>query len=118
MHRILIIDDEPDVVEFQMSYLKRHKYEVCSAADSQQALEIIKSKLLDIVFCDVRLETDRAGLAVLAEAKKIKPDLVIYLLTGLIEKDIQEDGLSKGAKEVLIKPISNELLEAKIKACF
>lgn len=71
MPKILIIDDEPDTIEFQQKYLTRRKYEVSTATNTKEALEKIKIDSPDIVFCDVRLDSDRAGLDILLEAKKI-----------------------------------------------
>ncbi len=116
MPRILIIDDEPDIAEFQKSYFTKRKYEVLVAVNTKDALEKIKNDSPDIVLCDVRLDSDRAGLEILSEAKKIKPNIVVFLITGLLEKDIHDQGLALGAKEVLTKPISAEELENKIKA--
>ncbi|MBU4346066.1 MAG: response regulator [Candidatus Omnitrophica bacterium] len=113
--KILIIDDEPDVLEFQKSYLSRRKYQVTTASNTKEAIETIKNESPDIVFCDIRLETDTAGLDILEQAKKIKPDMVVYLITGLPEVEVEKKGLALGAKELLHKPITNEILEGKIK---
>lgn len=115
MSKILIVDDEPDIVEFQKSYLKKRRYDVISAKNINEAIEAIKKESPDVVFCDVRLETDAAGLTILEEAKKIKPEMAIYLITGLIDKNIQEKGLTLGAKDILTKPVSNDVLLNKIK---
>ena len=113
--KILIIDDEVDVLEFQKSYLSRRKYTVFTAANTIDALEVIKNESPDIVFCDIRLETDTAGLDILEQAKKIKPDMIVYLITGLPEVELEKKGLALGAKEVLDKPFSLEALEQKVK---
>lgn len=113
--KILIIDDEPDVIEFQKSFLGRRGYPVFTATNTKEAIETIKKESPDIVFCDVRLETDSAGMDILEQAKKISPNIIVYLITGYLENDIQEKGLALGAKEVLTKPISNQDLENKIK---
>jgi len=116
--KILIVDDEPDVIEFQASYLRRRKHEVFTAKNTTEALEAIKNISLDLVFCDIALETSFAGFSILEQAKKLKPELPIYLITGFVDKDIMERGISLGAREVLGKPVSNEDLELKIKEVF
>lgn len=116
--KILLIDDEVDVIEFQKSYLSRRKYEVITATNAKEAIAAIKNEPIDIVFCDIRLETDTSGFDILEQAKKLKPETVVYLITGFLEKDIEEKGLSLGAKEVLHKPVPNETFEQKIKECF
>ena len=113
--KILIVDDEPDVIEFQKSFLARRKYQVFTALDTKSALETIKNESPDIIFCDIRLEHDRAGLEILEQAKKIKPEITVYLVTGLLDREVEEKGNALGAKEILHKPVSNEELEKKIK---
>lgn len=115
MPKILIIDDEPDVIEFQKSYLSKRKYEVLVAANTPQAIEALKNESPDVTFCDLRLETDTTGLVIIEQAKKLNPGLVIYLITGMLDKEIEEQALSLGAKEILHKPLTNEQLEQKIK---
>lgn len=113
--KILLVDDEVDVVEFQKHFLERRKYEVLTATNTKDAIEAIKNTSPDIVFCDIKLETSTSGFEILAEAKKLKPNLTIYLVTGYLDKDTEQKGLSLGAKEVLGKPLPNEELEKRIK---
>ena len=114
MAKILIVDDELDVLEFQKAFLTRRKHAVAIASSTQGAIDAAKREPPDVVFCDVRIDSDRAGFEVLEAIKKIKPDAVVYLITGLIDSDTEEQGLSMGAKEVLTKPLPNDVLEKKI----
>lgn len=114
MAKILIIDDEPDIVEFQKAFLSRRKHEVITATNSSEALEMIRANTFEIVFCDVRLDTDSAGLKILEETKKLKPQVQFFLITGLIDKEIHDKGMALGAREILTKPISNAQLEQKV----
>lgn len=109
----MVVDDEPDVVEFQKSYLTRRGYQVFTAGSTPEAIEAIKKESPDIVFCDLRMETDTAGLDILEQAKKIKPDITVYLISGFTDKAIEERGLALGAKEILPKPLPNADLEKK-----
>lgn len=116
MAKILLIDDEEDILEFQKAYLVRRKYEVVTAANTHTAIEAIKNESPDIVFCDLRLkESDTAGLDILEQAKKIKPKLIVYLITGLLEKEVADKAAALGAKGFLIKPLQGQALEDKIK---
>jgi len=112
--KILIVDDEPDIIDFQKAFLSRRKYEVLNAINVAEAMEKITRESPDIVFCDVRLDTDTAGLDILEQAKKSNPGIIVYLVTGLLEKDIEIRGLAAGAREILTKPVSNEVLEKKV----
>lgn len=116
--KILIVDDEQDVLKFQEKFLSRRGYRIFTAVNSSGAMESIRDNFPDIVFCDVRLESDTAGMEILSAAKKIRPGIIFYLVTGLIENGIDKKGMDLGAKAVLTKPLSNEDLENKIKeAC-
>ena len=115
MPKILIIDDEPDVLEFQSAYLLKRNYEVTTAKDSLEALAALSQTLFDVVFCDIRLEQDTSGLSILKRAKELYPQLIIYLVTGLVDTQIIAQGLQLGAREVLGKPLPNQAMEQKIK---
>ncbi len=112
--RILIVDDEVDVIEFQKAYLTRRKYDVAIARNKAEAISRIKDFLPEIIFCDIRLDTYTTGLEILEETKKNNPSITIYLVTGLIDKEVESKGLALGAKEILTKPLSNQNLEKKI----
>ncbi len=114
MANILVVDDEPDVLEFQKAFLERRKHNVFTASNTNDAIETAKTNNLDIIFCDLKLEQDRSGLDILEQVKKIKPQVAFYLISGFVDKDTEEKGMSLGAKEVLNKPIKNEKLEEKI----
>ena len=115
MAKILIIDDEADVVEFQKSYLARRKHEVSIARNTAEALEAIKNNPFDIIFCDLRIDTDTSGLDILEEAKKHSSCAVFYIVTGVIDRQIENRAMESGAKEVLHKPVPNQVLDEKIK---
>lgn len=113
--KILFVDDEVDVVESQKSYLSKRGYLVFTATNTKDALETIKNESFDLVFCDIKLETETSGFDILEEAKKLKPGLDIFLITGYLDKDIEDKGLALGAKEIIHKPFSLQDLENKIK---
>lgn len=116
MPKVLLIDDDQDILEFQKKYLLRRKYEVFTAMDIPASVEAVKKESPDIVFCDLRLkESDTAGLDILEQIKKIKPELTVYMVTGLLEKEMADKAAALGATGFLIKPLRGEALEDKIK---
>ncbi len=114
MVKILIVDDEPDVVEFERILLIKRNYQVFTATNTSEAIKVIRSELPDIVLSDVKLDTDIAGLTIAEEAKKIKPDIAFYLITGMLDIEIEKKALKLGVREILTKPIPNKILEEKI----
>ena len=55
--KVLLVDDEPDILEFQKSFLLRRKHEVITALNTIDAIEAIRNHTPDIVFCDVRIDS-------------------------------------------------------------
>ncbi|RJP28926.1 MAG: response regulator [Candidatus Omnitrophota bacterium] len=114
MARILVVDDEKDVLEFQKAFFTRRKHDVATASTKIDALSLIKDFKPEIIFCDLRLEDEEAGFDILLEAKNFSLKTVCYLITGLSDKALEDKALKMGAKEILTKPISNEELLNKI----
>jgi len=120
MKKILIVDDEPNIVMTLEYTFKKNNFEVFIARDGQEALDILKNQLPDIIILDVMMPMVD-GFATLEQIKKDKRlnhCKVIFLSAKNKEKDI-EKGLSLGADLYVVKPFSikklvdqvNELLQ-------
>ncbi|HEL1584312.1 TPA: response regulator transcription factor [Streptococcus suis] len=114
MKKILVVDDEKpisDIIKFNMT---REGYEVVTAYDGRQALELFETEFPDIVILDLMLpEID--GLEV---AKTIRKTSNVPILM-LSAKDSEFDkviGLEIGADDYVTKPFSNRELQARVKA--
>ena len=106
--RILLVDDEPLVLEIIEAALRKDGYEVVSAPSSQVALKHIERTDFDGMVCDVRLE-NLDGFDLLALARKKNPSIAAVLMTGA---PCSEDELQAQALEVryLAKPIGVGML--------
>jgi DNA-binding NtrC family response regulator len=117
MPRILFIDDEEDIIIFTRKYFERKGFEVSIAINSKDAMEILSKEKVDLVFCDMNIEHETSGLAILAECKKINPGLNVYLCTGFeFDNAMEEKAANLGVKEILHKPLTYAILEEKVKA--
>jgi len=106
--RILVVDDE-DIVRVALEeYLKDEGFDVFSSVSGEEALEIIKNKIMDIGIIDMRLP-GIDGNSLIIEAKKINPDMKFVVHTGSmgysIPKSLQEIGITESL--VFKKPISD-----------
>jgi len=106
--KILIVDDE-DIVRIALEeYLKDEGFDVSSSVSGEEALEIIKKKIMDIGIIDMRLP-GIDGNSLIIEAKKINPDMKFVVHTGSmgysIPKSLQEIGITESL--VFKKPISD-----------
>lgn len=107
MRKILIVDDEPNIVMSLEYTFKKNNYEVFIARDGQEALDILKVQLPDIIILDVMMPMVD-GYATLEQIKKderLQHCKVVFLSAKNKEKDI-EKGLSLGADLYMTKPFS------------
>jgi two-component system alkaline phosphatase synthesis response regulator PhoP len=113
--RILIVDDEEDILELVQYNLSREGHDVLCADSGEKALEILKSKPVDLMVLDLMLP----GIDGFSVAKQVKNDprmkhLPIVMLTA---KDSESDvvaGLELGAEDYVTKPFSPRVLIARI----
>jgi DNA-binding response OmpR family regulator len=114
MTRILVVDDEPTLVATLKYNLEREKYEVVTAADGGDAVEVARSSRPDLVLLDLMLP-GMDGIEVCRVLRK-ETDVPILMLTA---KDSEIDkvvGLEVGADDYLTKPFGMSELLARVKA--
>ncbi len=112
--KILIVDDEPGIVNNVRAYLEREGYLVQSAQDGQIALRLARSFAPDLVVLDIMLP----GLDGLEVLRRLRQDSEVYvlLLTARADETDKVVGLTVGADDYLTKPFSPRELVARIKA--
>jgi DNA-binding response OmpR family regulator len=112
---ILVIEDEPGIVDFLERGLRAQGFEVVSALDGDRGLELARSENVDLVVLDLLLP-GRDGLDVLEALRTMQPSLPVIVLTALDEVDHRVAGLDAGAADYLTKPFSLAELAARIRA--
>jgi DNA-binding response OmpR family regulator len=115
MKKILIVDDEPNIVMSLEYTFKKNNFEVFIARDGQEALEILKLQLPDIIILDVMMPMVD-GFATLEQIKqdqRLQHCKVIFLSAKNKEKDI-EKGLALGANLYVVKPFSVKKLVEQV----
>lgn len=113
--RVLVADDEPDMLRFLKSQLSRH-YQVLEAVDGQQAIEKASQFLPDIILLDMMMP-EKDGLQACRELRERTPtqSIPIILLTARADEDTKLAALSAGASDFLPKPFSTTELHVRIK---
>ena len=107
MKKILIVDDEQNIVMSLEYTFKKNNFEVFIARDGQEALDILEKQLPDVIILDVMMPMVD-GFATLKQIKnneRLQHCKVIFLSAKNKEKDI-EKGLSLGANLYVTKPFS------------
>ena len=112
---ILIVDDEPNIIQLVGMYLEREGYTVISSGDGIDALEKIRTKKPALVVLDIMLP-GMDGLAVCRKLRGEDNPVMILMLTAK-EDDIDKIlGLEMGADDYLTKPFNPRELVARVKA--
>jgi two-component system, OmpR family, alkaline phosphatase synthesis response regulator PhoP len=114
MPKILVVDDEPSILNMLTSYLKAEGYEVFTASDGPTALKAAKAYQPDIMVLDLMLP-GLDGLEVLSRLRR-ESNVYVILLTARTEETDKIVGLSVGADDYVTKPFSPRELTARIKA--
>jgi DNA-binding response OmpR family regulator len=112
--RILVVDDEPPLIELVRGYLAREGYEVLTADDGPSAVQSVRDRVPDLVVLDVMLPVFD-GLEVCRQIRAFS-DAYVLMLTARGEEIDRVVGLTVGADDYLVKPFSPRELIARVKA--
>jgi two-component system alkaline phosphatase synthesis response regulator PhoP len=117
--KILLADDEPDILEIVSYNLIAEGYEVICAKNGSQAIEMAKEHLPSMIILDVMMP-GKNGIEVcriLRSEPKFK-DTVIIFLSAMGDERSEIRGLETGADDYITKPISPKVLTSKVNALF
>ncbi len=114
MTKILIIDDEPSIVNLVQAYLKPEGYEVYTASDGIRGLKAARAFKPDLLVLDLMLP-GMDGMELLSQLRR-ESNVYVILLTAKAEETDKIVGLSVGADDYMTKPFSPRELVARIKA--
>jgi len=105
--KLLIVDDEQSIRDFLVRVLEREDYEVQTACNGAEALELLNQERFDLLLSDIKMD-NVDGVELLGRAREKYADLAIILLTGHATVQSAVAALRRGAHEYLLKPVKNE----------
>lgn len=111
---IVVIDDEPSVLEVARAYLEKEGYPVHVAANGRDGLALAEQTRAALIVLDLMLP-DISGEAICAEIRR-RSDVPILMLTAKAGEDDRVTGLQLGADDYLTKPFSPRELVARVRA--
>jgi DNA-binding response OmpR family regulator len=111
--RVLVADDEEDILEVIQDRLEACGFTVVTAATGVEAWRKISTEKFDGVFLDVKMP-EMSGIEVLEEVRKKDARLPIIIITSSTSRDAAIGALAKGANEFILKPFEWEELKSKI----
>jgi two-component system, NtrC family, response regulator PilR len=110
MARVLLIDDEPSILNVLATLLRKQNYDVTPTSDGRKALELIRSEKFDLLLTDIRMEPVN-GLQLLEEMRAAQPQAGVILLTGYGSVKTAVQAMKGGAFDYVTKPFKvDELL--------
>ena len=112
--KILVVDDEQNILDLVTAYLRREGFEVHTAMDGPGGLKAARVYKPDLIVLDIMLP-GMDGIEVLAHLRR-ESDVYVILLTAKSEETDKIVGLSVGADDYLTKPFSPRELVARVKA--
>ncbi|MFZ1368974.1 MAG: response regulator transcription factor [Ferruginibacter sp.] len=117
--KILIADDEPDILEIIQYNLQNEGYEVYTAKNGNEALDMAKRFNPDLIILDIMMP-GKNGIEV-CNLLRLQPafkETLIIFLTALSDEGTEVKGLESGADDYIAKPVSPKVLVSKVNALF
>ncbi len=115
--KILLVDDEQDILEIVGYNLSQEGYKIVTASNGKEAIAVAKKELPQLIIMDVMMP-EMDGMEACENIRKLPElkDVIITFLTARSEDYSQVAGLDAGADDYIAKPIKPKLLISKVKA--
>jgi len=116
MHRILIVDDEPNIVLALELLMKKEGYEVHTVADGERAVQAAKELRPDVILLDIMMpKMDGYEVCQSIRSDALLKDVSIIMLTAKGREVEREKGLALGADHYITKPFSTRQVVMKVR---
>ncbi len=116
MAKILVVDDDQNVLKVIRMRLEAKKYQVITATEMDSSVQTAKQEVFDLALVDLKLG-DEDGIALMEELHKINPEMPIIIFTAYGTIDNAVEAMKKGAYGYLTKPFDYNDLLVEIKDC-
>ncbi len=116
IYKILLVDDDPSVLEVTYEILKDKGYQITTAISGEDALEVLGAGEFDMVITDLTMGQVN-GIAVLKKAKKINPKIFVIIATGNAPSTFALEALRYSADDYILKPFRLSDLVDRVSRC-
>ena len=114
MPTVLVVEDEPQIAQIAVDYLKRAGYAVLAAGDGESAIATTRERHPDLIVLDLGLP--RLDGVQVAKTLRAESNVPIIMLTARVDEDDRLRGLELGADDYITKPFSPRELVARVQA--
>ena len=115
MQRLMIVDDEPEILNPLQSMLEAEGYRIDAFGSPLKAISHLKRNEIALAICDIKMP-EMSGYDLLKELRVIKSNLPVIFLSSKDEEQDQIIGFTLGADDYVTKPFSKHLLLARVAA--
>src|SRR5499426_4618193 len=115
--KILLVDDEPDIIEVIQDRLEAYGFTVITAGTGLEALKKLSVEKFDGVFMDVKMP-EMGGIEALEEIRKRGEKIPVIIITSSSSREAAIEAIAKGANEYILKPFEWAELKTKIQRIF
>ena len=115
--KVLVVDDEEDIVEVIQDRLEAYGFTVITAGTGVEALKKLSMETFDGVFLDVKMP-EMGGIETLEHIRKRDRKLPVIIITSSSTREAAIEAMAKGANEYVLKPFEWEELKAKIEKVY
>ncbi len=108
--KILWVDDEVELLRSQIIYLQQRGYQVETAANGEDALDILRAGSVDLILLDEQMPGKR-GIETLGEIRQISPGVPVVMVTKSEEEDLMDLAIGQQVDDYIVKPVNpNQVL--------
>lgn len=111
---ILWVDDEIDLLRPHILFLEKKEYEVITASNGEDAIELVKKRSFDLIFLDENMPGIN-GLETLNQIKNFDPGIPVVMITKSEEENIMDEAIGSKIDDYLIKPVNPKQILLSIK---
>lgn len=117
MKKILVVDDDPDILQLLKSVLEAYHFTVELASNGREAIERVRAAVPDGIFLDLRMPVMN-GYQVLDILRREYPDITVIVITASHTGHVVQRILGRGAHGCLLKPFDPQALKATLRESF
>ena len=115
--KVLVVDDEADIVEVIQDRLQAYGFTVATAGNGLEALKKLSTERFDGIFLDVKMP-EMGGIEALERIRKRDTKIPIIIITSSSTREAAIEAMAKGANEYVLKPFEWEEMKAKIEKVY
>jgi two-component system, NtrC family, response regulator PilR len=114
MPTILVVDDEPNIIEVLEIVLQDEGMDVLKSSSGREALTLLQANDVDLVISDIKMP-DFSGVELLREAKRLSPDTIFIMITAFASTETAIEALQHGAYDYITKPFKMDELRSIVR---